>query len=394
MKIHAIIAGLLSVLAILGAPSLGAKDLELANGDLQLNGQDLPGWKVSPSTVALQNEALTGFPGVESALTFTIEDVDSSNGQLVQRVKLAEPGAKLRISGLVQSSVSRAAYLEIKLFAAKQELKRVKSPVSGKQWADVSVEVDTAGVEYIEVLCRWYRQEKYKGAKVGFANIRFTPLGESVALAGDSTMADHGEDSARKGWGKQLPAFLQESVSLSNFAAAGQTAKSFREEGRWKAVLATKPNVVLIQFGQYDSVPDQPGYAEPLEAFPQLLRDYVKEARAAGASPVLVTPVHPRRFAQGKPDPALEPYAAVVRKVAEETQTPLVDLYTLSTARLAELGEEGSRELFCSYKDRNHYSQAGATWVAGLVADGLAKAKPEWNLWKTTSTIPSPAAQP
>jgi lysophospholipase L1-like esterase len=371
-------------LALLGALLAGgpllsaAEPLALKNGELELSADGkLAGWRVAPDSTVLASEPVEGRAEAGHAVSVKVEDAaDSSNGQITQRIAVPSGTGKVRVSGLVRGSIARAGYLEIKLFAAKKELQRVRSEASRPEWADLSVEVDTTGADQMEVLCRWSREKKYLGAKVDFANIRFTPIGKTVALVGDSRMADNGRSSLRKGWGEALKGKLLPSVSVQNFAAAGQTAKSFREEGHWAKVLEAKPDIVLIQFGASDYDPDRPG-AELVSDFAAQLTQYVAEAKAAGIQPVLVTPAQERRFKDGRPDLALGIYAMQTLGRARELGVPGLDLYGPSTKRLAELGEDGSVSLFCSYKDRGHYSAQGADWIAGLAAEALAKTGPE-----------------
>jgi hypothetical protein len=74
------------------------------------------------------------------------------------------------------------------------------------------------------------------------------------------------------------------------------------------------------------------GLTDLKTSFPENLKAYVAEARAAGATPVLVTPLSRRQFKDGKLVDDLIPWADAVRAVAAETGTPLVDLNARSAA--------------------------------------------------------------
>ena len=83
---------------------------------------------------------------------------------------------------------------------------------------------------------------------------------------------------------------------------------------------------VLIQFGHNDQ-PGKPGRSTDLATeFPANLRRYVKEARAAGAKPVLITPLTRRMFKNGELRDDLGPWADAAARVAAELDVPLVDL--------------------------------------------------------------------
>jgi lysophospholipase L1-like esterase len=95
---------------------------------------------------------------------------------------------------------------------------------------------------------------------------------------------------------------------------------------------------VLIQFGHNDQ-PGKPGRSTDLATeFPANMKRYVEEVRAAGAKPVLVTPLTRRSFKDGKLIDDLGPWAEAVRKVAVETNTPLVDLHARSAAAVQTMG--------------------------------------------------------
>lgn len=198
----------------------------------------------------------------------------------------------------------------------------------------------------------------------------------TVALVGDSTVQDYPVGEAKRGWGQELRAFLAPEVAVANHAAGGRSSKTFRDEGRWAAVLAAKPRIVLIQFGHNDSHdPGRPESVDAHTAFPENLRRYVSEAKAAGIVAVLVTPPPRRVFhSDGSVSKVLAPYAQAIRDVAKETGVPCIDLFTSVGAELARRGEAASEPLFCSATDRSHFSAAGAQLLARVVAEGLLAA--------------------
>lgn len=162
-----------------------------------------------------------------------------------------------------------------------------------------------------------------------------------VVLVGDSTTAVQG------GWG---PAFCADHVAsflaCVNLARGGRSTYNYRAEGSWDIVLRelrTSPAYaggvyVLIQFGHNDQ-PGKPGRSTDLAGeFPDNLRRYVREARAAGAVPVLLTPLTRRQFKDGQLIDDLAPWADAIRKVAAELDVPLVDLHARSTAAVQGMG--------------------------------------------------------
>ncbi len=158
-----------------------------------------------------------------------------------------------------------------------------------------------------------------------------------VVLIGDSTVAP------LHGYGDALCGRFAPSVTCLNMARAGSSTLSYRTSGLWQAVqtLVARPpytrSYVLIQFGHNDQ-PGNPGRSTTLEEYAGNLQRYVREARELGAQPILVTPLSRRQFEGGQLVRNLEPWAAVMRVVAEQTKTPLVDLYLESAEALQSMG--------------------------------------------------------
>ena len=114
---------------------------------------------------------------------------------------------------------------------------------------------------------------------------------------------------------------------------------------------------------------------------------HVCQARAVGATPVLVTPLTRRQWDKehpGKIKSSLAPYAVEVRKIAAEKNVPLVDLQASSIALCESLGPEKCLE-FSPTKtnsdgtagyDGTHLKGAGYVMFARLVLEDLRKAVP------------------
>ena len=60
-----------------------------------------------------------------------------------------------------------------------------------------------------------------------------------IYLIGDSTCATKKLDgeNPERGWGHMFPALVDASLRVENHATNGRSTKSFRDEGRWSAVL-------------------------------------------------------------------------------------------------------------------------------------------------------------
>ena len=147
----------------------------------------------------------------------------------------------------------------------------------------------------------------------------------------------------RTGYGDALCGLFAWQVECVNLARGGRSTKSFRADGSWQRVAdalkdKSRPaTFVLIQFGHND----QPGKAERSTTLPEFhanMRRYTDEVRAAGAIPLLVTPLTRRTFKDGRLVDGLEPWAEVTRTVARESGVVLLDLHRDSMAAVAALG--------------------------------------------------------
>lgn len=167
-----------------------------------------------------------------------------------------------------------------------------------------------------------------------------------LVLVGDSTMA------VASGWASIFCArHVKSSVACLNAGRGGRSTRSYRQEGGWDIALAEarvpgyRATYVLIQFGHNDQSSAPERWTDRTTEFPANLTRMVEEVRAAGAIPVLVTPLTRRVFKNGKLDNNLEQWSEEVRKVATATKTPLVDLNRRSAAVVQKLGAEDSLAL-------------------------------------------------
>jgi lysophospholipase L1-like esterase len=160
-----------------------------------------------------------------------------------------------------------------------------------------------------------------------------------IILVGDSTMAPN------NGYGPGLCARATAEVTCLNRAKNGRSSSSYRAEGSWDEVMAQlkgagnfRATWVLLQFGHNDQ-PGKPGRSTDLETqFGPNLKRYVEDVRAAGARPILVTPLTRRSFRDHQLQDTLEPWAQAAKKVASVMDVPLLDLHTESMAAVQKMG--------------------------------------------------------
>ena len=213
-----------------------------------------------------------------------------------------------------------------------------------------------------------------------------------VFLIGDSTCAtkDLAKQNPERGWGQMFQPLFDGTVTVENHAVNGRSTKSFRDEGRWDPILSRLQagDYVFIQFGHNDQkVQDSSRYSAPAQ-YAENLRRYVRETRAKGAVPVLLTPIVRRHFSGESLDDTHGEYLDAVRQVAAGEQTPLIDAERLTRAWVAELGDEASKAFYMwveegtcplwpdGRQDNTHLNVRGARTVARMIAAELPQAVP------------------
>ena len=167
-----------------------------------------------------------------------------------------------------------------------------------------------------------------------------------IILVGDSTMAPH------SGWGGAFCAkHVKSSVACVNAGRGGRSTRSYRQEGSWDIALAEakvpgyRATWVLIQFAHNDQSSRPERWTDETTEFPANLRRFVDEVKAAGATPVLVTPLTRREFRDGKLRNTLASWSDQVRGVAKAMDVPLVNLNALSARQAQEMGAETATKL-------------------------------------------------
>lgn len=211
-----------------------------------------------------------------------------------------------------------------------------------------------------------------------------------ILMAGDSTMAEkRANRRPETGWGEMLQAWFDEKdVLIRNHAKNGRSTRSFIEQGRWQTLLSqVRPgDYVFIQFGHNDQSVKKVERYTPPDQYQDNLTRFIADVRARDANPVLFTPVVRRRFnEQGEFYDSHKQYPDLVRKVANETGAPLIDMENSSRAILVEHGAERSKALYLhlqpgesanypdGLEDDTHFSPDGARIMAGLVAKSISE---------------------
>lgn len=236
----------------------------------------------------------------------------------------------------------------------------------------------------------------------------------TIFLIGDSTV--NNSTAGQVGWGRPLPAFFETNrISIVNRARGGRSSRTFLTEGLWSKVVAElRPgDFVLMQFGHNDNGPMDEGRArasikgtgdesrvvtnkttgvvETVHSYGCYLRTYVREAKAKGAMPVVLSLVPRNMWKDGKVARAAESHAKWAADVAVAESVPFINLNEIAARHYEEAGPEKVQALYFTTADHTHTTLAGAELNAACVVEGIRSLK-EPNLRRFLR--PSPATQP
>ncbi|VTR39145.1 rhamnogalacturonan acetylesterase [Sphingobacterium thalpophilum] len=206
----------------------------------------------------------------------------------------------------------------------------------------------------------------------------------TVFLAGNSTVVNQ-EDEPWASWGQMIPRFFDAGVAIANHAESGLALSSFLSSKRLEKILsvAKSGDYLLIEFGHNDQK-EKGENAGAYKGYSERLRYFVREFRAKGGIPVILTSTARRSFdEQGHLVHTLGDFPDAARKVAAELQVPLIDLNKKTSMFYEALGVEGSKRAFVHYPahtypnqenalaDNTHFNPYGAYEIAKMVLTGI-----------------------
>lgn len=212
-------------------------------------------------------------------------------------------------------------------------------------------------------------------------------------IIGDSTVKNRTKNQL--GWGDPLADhFDSAKIAVKNHAIGGRSSRSFLTEGRWDAVLEEmqEGDYVLIQFGHNDGgslfsgdrprasikgtghesktgVVEMSGKEETVHTFGWYIRKYCSEAKAKGATPIVVSLIpRNRRDDDGQVYKDDTTYGLWARQAAKETGAHFIDFNTILADKWTEMGKEAVDKLF-DVPDHTHTNAAGAEFNAEVLAE-------------------------
>lgn len=224
----------------------------------------------------------------------------------------------------------------------------------------------------------------------------------TLFIIGDSTVKNGSGkgDGGLWGWGHPIAAYFDKTrINVENRALGGRSSRTFQVEGLWDKVLAgMKPgDFVMMQFGHNDGGPLNTGRAraslkgngeetqevemqatgkkEVIHTYGWYMRKYVADAKAKGATAIVLSPIPRNMWTDGKVNRAAKDYGKWAAEAAKDGGAFVIDINEIIAKRYEIEGPQKVQELYFTTADHTHTTIAGAKLNAECVIEGLKELK-------------------
>jgi lysophospholipase L1-like esterase len=201
---------------------------------------------------------------------------------------------------------------------------------------------------------------------IGYALVSQTTKPVMVYVASDSTGCDQ-SDTDYAGWGQMLPQFFAPPAGIGNYADSGESSGSFLNNAREWAVVRNAMvagDWVLIQFGHNDANTSS-------ATFQANITQMVRDAKAKGATPVLISPPARATFSGQTLTDQSSLHSADMKAVATAQNVAFIDLTSITTAWYNQMGPNGWQAFHALGTDKTHTNLAGANAIAGFIGTAI-----------------------
>ncbi len=220
-------------------------------------------------------------------------------------------------------------------------------------------------------------------------------------IIGDSTVKNGSGNSTNllQGWGSFIASYFDTTkISVENDAIGGRSSRTFLTDGRWDKILSTlqKGDYVIMQFGHNDGGPlDDNARArgtikgigddsteiynpirkqkETVHTYGWYMRKYVSGTKAAGAIPIVCSPIPRNIWKDGKVVRSPESYGGWAKQIATQEGAYFIDLNNIIADKYEALGPDKVKTFFPG--DHTHTNTEGGMLNAEVVINGIKDLK-------------------
>jgi len=218
-------------------------------------------------------------------------------------------------------------------------------------------------------------------------------IGNSTVRTGRLGNGDNGQ----WGWGAPIADFFDRSrLNVENMAWGGTSSRTFRSLGFWQKVLdkLKAGDYVIMQFGHNDSSPinddrrargtiknnsDETeeidnmltGEHEIVHSYGWYIRQFIKETRAKGATPIVCSLIPRNRWTDDNINRSLDGYALWAKQAANQEGAHFIDLNELICDYYDNEGQERVTALYFDEGETTHTNALGAQINAIRLVKGI-----------------------
>ncbi len=217
---------------------------------------------------------------------------------------------------------------------------------------------------------------------------------------GNSTVRTgvHGNgENGQWGWGAPIADFFDRTrLNVENRAWGGTSSRTFRTQGFWQKVLPRLKagDFVIMQFGHNDSSPinddrrargtiqgngDETqeidnmltGEREIVHSYGWYIRQFIKEIKAKGATPIVCSLIPRNRWTDGKVIRSVDGYGLWAEQAATAEGAFFIDLNKQISDHYDSVGQERVATLYFDEGDNTHTNAVGAQINAKRLVEGI-----------------------
>ena len=222
-----------------------------------------------------------------------------------------------------------------------------------------------------------------------------------LVVIGDSTVKNgrgNGEGSLW-GWGDVLAKhFDTQRIVIENHARGGRSSRTFLTEGLWDGSLRTlrKGDFLLMQFGHNDGgkmfkgdrprasikgngedvvtgVIEKTSQQETVHTYGWYLRKFIADAKAKGATPIVLSLVPRNRWNDNRVLRSNHDYGKWAAEAAIGGNAAFIDLNEIIATRYEEIGQDLVSKALFTENDWTHTTKKGAEINAACVVEGICR---------------------